>query len=86
MVSLSLANIKADGETPPSASSNAEDVEKGSDEKQHSPPENASLENNTPDPDLVGWDGDDDPEKPQNWSGKKKWQTAGLIAAMTFLT
>lgn len=86
MVSHSPANIKVEGETPPSASLNAEDVEKGPDEKQHSPPENASLEDDTPDPDLVGWDGDDDPEKPHNWSGKKKWQTAGLIAAMTFLT
>jgi hypothetical protein len=86
MVSLSPADIKADGETPPSTSRTAEDVEKAPDEKQHLPIENASIEDNTPDPDLVGWDGDDDPEKPQNWSGRKKWQTAGLIAAMTFLT
>jgi hypothetical protein len=86
MVSLSPADIKADGGTPPSTSRTAEDVEKEPDEKQHSPIENASHEDNTPDPNLVDWDGDDGPEKPQNWSGKKKWQTAGFLAAMTFLT
>lgn len=40
----------------------------------------------TPDPDLVDWDGEDDPEKPVNWTLKKKWANGGLLAAMTFIT
>jgi hypothetical protein len=27
----------------------------------------------TPDPNMVTWDGPDDPENPQNWSQAKKW-------------
>ena len=86
MTSLSQASIKANGETTLSTSRTAEYVEERPDEKQHSHTLKNSPESNAPDPDLVGWDGDDDPKKPQNWSGKKKWQSAGLIAAMSFLT
>jgi hypothetical protein len=38
------------------------------------------------DPNLVDWDGEDDPEKPVNWTMKKKWGNGGLLAAMTFVT
>ena len=38
------------------------------------------------DPNIVDWDGDNDPEDPRNWSGKKKWTNAGLIAAFTLIT
>ncbi|KAJ5331705.1 benomyl/methotrexate resistance protein [Penicillium atrosanguineum] len=39
-----------------------------------------------PDPDLVNWDGEDDPENPVNWTLKKKWANGGLLASMTFIT
>lgn len=86
MTLLSHTGIKADGESPSSTIRPAQDVEKEPDEKQLSPTQTTSLEKHVLDPNLVGWDGDDDPKKPQNWSTKKKWQSAGLIAAMTFLT
>jgi len=44
------------------------------------PPEKES------DPNIVDWDGPDDQENPQNWPGKKKWTTGGLLAAVTFVT
>jgi hypothetical protein len=50
--------------------------------------EGSALEDEKPpqDPNVVGWDGDDDPANPLNWSIKKKWTNGGLLAAMTFLT
>ncbi|KAJ5724131.1 major facilitator superfamily domain-containing protein, partial [Penicillium malachiteum] len=39
-----------------------------------------------PDPDLVDWDGPDDPENPFNWPSYKKWRQLILMAINTFLT
>lgn len=38
------------------------------------------------DPNVVDWDGPDDPANPQNWTSKKKWINTGLLASMTFVT
>ena len=38
------------------------------------------------DPDVVDWDGPDDPEKPINWSNRKKWTNMMVISALTLLT
>ena len=42
-----------------------------------------SKEVSSPDPDLVGWDGPDDPENPQNWSTRRKWAVTVLSVLMT---
>jgi hypothetical protein len=42
-------------------------------------------EGNT-DPDLVDWDGPDDPENPQNWTTKRKWTLIGALSAVTLIT
>ena len=56
-------------------------------EANSSPTLDAAEKGNIPsNPDLVDWDGEDDPEKPVNWSSKKKWTNGGLLAAMTFVT
>lgn len=39
--------------------------------------------NATTDTNLVGWDGPDDPENPQNWSVKYKWLVTGICILMT---
>lgn len=39
-----------------------------------------------PDPNVVDFDGPDDPEHPLNWPFKKKWGMIILISAITFLT
>lgn len=36
------------------------------------------------DPNLVGWDGPDDPENPQNWSKTYKCFVTGICAIITF--
>lgn len=55
-------------------------------EKQDSTSQDAAVEPTKNDPNVVGWDGDDDPECPLNWTGNKKWLNGGLLAAMTFVT
>lgn len=37
------------------------------------------------DPDLVDWDGPDDPANPQNWSSRWKWGNIAVLSAITFL-
>ena len=38
------------------------------------------------DPNIVNWDGADDPKNPINWSEKLKWANIAVIASITFLT
>ena len=38
------------------------------------------------DPNIVNWDGPDDPANPQNWSMKKKTVTVVIVSSVTFVT
>jgi hypothetical protein len=38
------------------------------------------------DPNIVDFDGPNDPENPMNWKASKKWGMVMLISAITFLT
>ncbi|KAF2199808.1 MFS general substrate transporter [Delitschia confertaspora ATCC 74209] len=38
------------------------------------------------DPDIVDWDGPDDPANPQNWTERKKWSNIGILAIVTLIT
>ncbi|GKT76523.1 major facilitator superfamily protein [Colletotrichum tofieldiae] len=38
------------------------------------------------DPNIVDWDGPDDPENPQNWPMKMKWLNVATISMLTFVT
>jgi multidrug resistance protein len=40
----------------------------------------------TDDPNVVDWDGPDDPEKPINWTAFKKWKNIFVISSLTLLT
>ena len=35
---------------------------------------------------IVGWEGQNDPENPQNFAPKKKWALLALISAFTFIS
>lgn len=37
------------------------------------------------DPNLVDWDGDDDPENPMNWNPVRKWAIATSMGSMTLV-
>ena len=38
------------------------------------------------DPDVVNWDGPNDPENPMNWTDKKKWTGILVLSVMTLVT
>ncbi|EXJ62308.1 hypothetical protein A1O7_02742 [Cladophialophora yegresii CBS 114405] len=42
--------------------------------------------NQTVDPDIVDWDGPDDPENPLNWPSRKKWANIAFLSMITLLT
>lgn len=69
-------------------SGDAGDLEKGApaslreqDGQDEHPPDNSNQ-----DPNVVDWDGPDDPENPLNWSLKKKGILITSISVITFLT
>lgn len=35
-------------------------------------------------PELIDWNGNDDPQNPQNWSLTRKWWLVGLVSGVTF--
>lgn len=38
------------------------------------------------DPNIVDWDGDDDPEMALNWPARRKWTYIIMLASLTLLT
>lgn len=38
------------------------------------------------DPNVVDWDGPNDPENPMNWSEKKKWLNIATLSILTLVT
>lgn len=65
------------------------DLEKGDDEdvaadrgitQQDAPAQDVPKK----DPNLIEWDGPDDPGNPMNWSKTKKWTTTLMLGIMTF--
>ena len=67
------------------------DVEKGTvttpttssnEDKEETPMEMGKQEEH--DPNLVDWDGPDDPENPQNFSKLRKWYTTMILSSLTF--
>jgi hypothetical protein len=38
------------------------------------------------DPNIVNWNGDDDPEMALNWSARRKWTYIIMLALLTLLT
>ena len=87
--------------TPPAASSTSDDNEKKSsasssreeDIDLEAAHRGSSLSKKEPetdqtevDPNIVGWDGPDDPNNPYNWTGGLKWGNVAVISSITFLT
>lgn len=54
-----------------------DDVERQKTRDNHDEPEN--------DPNLIDWDGPDDPENPQNWSRGYKWFVTAILGMTTFV-
>jgi hypothetical protein len=43
-------------------------------------------DNESRDPDVVAWDGPNDPENPMNWTDRKKWANIAVLSIMTLVT
>jgi hypothetical protein len=81
---------KAPSERPDSVKLSAMDPEKDV-EKAVRPESISSSEDSEDvaeeeDPNVVFWDGPQDPTNPMNWSFNKKWGTVAIVSAITFLT
>jgi|SRR5690242_2975449 len=46
----------------------------------------APVQEEARDPNVVDWDGPDDPANPLNWPAKKKWSIIAALGAVTFIT
>ncbi|KAI7220293.1 MFS general substrate transporter [Hortaea werneckii] len=49
-------------------------------------PTTAEQEQEDHDPNIVDWDGPDDPSNPVNWSPTRKWTNIAVLSALTLLT
>jgi hypothetical protein len=58
----------------------------GSDPPEVTDEEKGAVASEKEDPNIVDFDGPDDPEKAVNWSRKAKFSALGLISVMTFIT
>lgn len=70
----------------------SQDPEKGVDSHAHSThTDERTLSGDVPpeqerDPNIVDWDGPDDPANPQNWPAGKKWGIIAALGACTLIT
>lgn len=64
-----------------------QDPEKGQSLGENGKDDEAVLDDDTPDdPNIVWWDGPDDPANPMNWPTWRKTLNCGLISLLTFVT
>ncbi|KAI7310258.1 MFS multidrug transporter-like protein, partial [Hortaea werneckii] len=62
----------------------AEDIEAQARSSEESVPNRPEEEKK--DPNLVTWDGADDPANPKNWSTKRKWAATLVVSSFTFIS
>ncbi|KAK5124307.1 hypothetical protein LTR85_002010 [Meristemomyces frigidus] len=56
-------------------------------EAQAKPPlERTATSKSKSDPNLVTWNGPDDPENPKNWTTKRKWAATFVVSSFTFIS
>lgn len=60
------------------------DLEKGEGEGDGQQSAGAQGEEKKKDPNLIEWDGPNDPENPMNWAASKKWRVTIAMGLMTF--
>lgn len=76
--------------TQPAAASTATDADRDVEKGDHVTTVVAGEEIKTDvapgDPNIVFWDGPDDPQNPMNWTAGKKWANMGMCSLFTFIT
>lgn len=48
--------------------------------------EGGQVQQDEQDPNIVSWDGPDDPENPKNWPDSKKWFNIAVLSILTIIT
>ncbi|PVI00283.1 MFS general substrate transporter [Periconia macrospinosa] len=79
----SLDTAENEKVSPSQAVSTHSDEERTLDGTKTSPPPQETQDS---DPDIVDWDGPDDPENPQNWPSRKKWGLVAILGTVTLVT
>ncbi|MCJ1416310.1 hypothetical protein MMC32_002645 [Xylographa parallela] len=72
--------VEAKGEVPEGAASE-QDLEAGTAQL-----EKKKTSRSVKDPNLVTWEGPDDPENPKNWTRKRKWLATLVVSSFTFIS
>lgn len=85
MTHPSLHVPRADGHQTPGGTQPSSPVADTDREPQDVEQGLASVVSDNGDDNIVGWDGDDDPENPYNWSSGKKFVNCGLVSCLTLL-
>jgi hypothetical protein len=75
-----------DGSTPTASSRDLSTQPNVDPEKGFIQPATAEQKQTPNDPNIVDWDGPDDPENPLNWTSKRKFGATMSIALITLLT
>lgn len=73
---------KEEGETANNSGEDENDLEKGDADK--SKKEEDAKKQEEKDPNLVEWDGPDDPGNPMNWNRNRRWGITLALGMMTF--
>ncbi|RDW82201.1 MFS general substrate transporter-65 [Coleophoma cylindrospora] len=79
------SEIDVTGSTATNSTIDDRDVEKGDDVENEPDPEEGTPEEQQRDPNLVEWDGPNDPGNPMNWSVGKKWIVTIALGFLTFV-
>lgn len=82
---MSSHNIDEDKESGHSSRTSSIQQRAGDEEKQQDNP-TGSTDQSITDPNIIDWDGPNDPENPMNWTEKKKWTNIGLMSFITLVT
>ncbi|KAF9772760.1 hypothetical protein IL306_009517 [Fusarium sp. DS 682] len=77
-----LASLAED----PDVVSQSDQSTKSSNDLENQPAPEPFLAPQDEDPDLVTWDGLNDPSNPHNWSKRKKWLSTILVSCFTFIS
>lgn len=84
---LSVHNGSAARESSDSAADTDKDVEKGRTYPSGQGEDGPRKEETTAsDPNIVDWDGPEDPYNPLNWKSSLKWGSVATISSITFIT
>lgn len=65
---------------------NERDLEVGEKLEKTRTSKSAKSSRSTRDPNLVTWNGPDDPENPKNWSSGRKWAATFVVSSFTFIS